>query len=369
VRLVSEWDVLTSELEALFMEGVDGPLDEEGFTALALRVFRHQYGACGTYRAFCQARSATPANVHRWQDVPFVPTSGFKHVDLLSADRVEAVFLTSGTSRGEEVRGRHLVPRLSLYRAAALTSFRAHVLPEGRASRMLSLVPSPRAAPRSSLSAMIGMVAEELVDEVAWLAEGEEGPDPDELKTEFSRSGGEDGPILVVGTAFAFVHVLDGLAARGISLRLPETARIMETGGFKGRSRAVAPAELYRAMEERLGVPSMRIVNEYGMTELLSQLYQPVLSRGSAERGRHVAPPWVRVRALHPATLLPVGPDAPGLLAFFDLANAGSIAHVLTEDLGAVTPEGVELLGRAPGAEPRGCSLVAEELLVAAENA
>ena len=53
---------------------------------------------------------------------------------------------------------------------------------------------------------------------------------------------------------------------------------------------------------------------------------------------------------------------APPGLAFFDLANVGSAVHVLTEDLGVAEGEGFRLLGRAAGAELRGCSLVVEEL-------
>jgi hypothetical protein len=38
---------------------------------------------------------------------------------------------------------------------------------------------------------------------------------------------------------------------------------------------------------------------------------------------------------------------------------------VQTEDLGCQTPEGLRLLGRATGAEARGCSLAVEELMSA----
>jgi hypothetical protein len=53
----------------------------------------------------------------------------------------------------------------------------------------------------------------------------------------------------------------------------------------------------------------------------------------------------------------------PGLLCHHDLANAGSVAAVLTEDMGVAVDGGFRVLGRAPGAEPRGCSLALEELL------
>ena len=48
----------------------------------------------------------------------------------------------------------------------------------------------------------------------------------------------------LLGTAFSFVHWLDDLAATKTRLRLPAGSRIMETGGYKGRSRAVAKTEL-----------------------------------------------------------------------------------------------------------------------------
>jgi hypothetical protein len=356
---------LAGELESLFDHGVQARLSEEAFSSMALRIFAHQFEACAVYRSFCESRGAVPGSVEGWEDVPAVPTRGFKHVELLSGPGAEAVFRTSGTTGGAGATGLHYVPRLSLYRASLLPNFEAHLLPEGERMPMLSLIPSPRAAPESSLSAMIGVVADELVTEVHWLADDPAGVDVADLQRAAADLAGRDSPALLVGTAFGFVHLLDELARMGGSADLPEGTRIMETGGFKGRSRQVSRDELYAAMYLRLGVPSHRVVNEYGMTELLSQLYEPILTEGDTQRGRHVLPPWLRARALDPTSLLPMPPGETGILAFFDLANAGSVSHVLTEDLGSVDACCVRLEGRAPGSEPRGCSLAVEELLSA----
>jgi hypothetical protein len=169
-------------------------------------------------------------------------------------------------------------------------------------------------------------------------------------------------PVLVMGTAFAWVHWLESASREGWRVRLPDGSRLMETGGFKGLAREVPRKELYAQMQVRLGLTPDRMVNEYGMTELLSQLYEPVLRRAGGGRV-HQPPPWLRVRALHPATLEPLAPGEPGILAFHDLANLGSVSAILTEDLGWVDGEGVHLSGRVPGSEPRGCSLAMEELL------
>ena len=368
-RMRESLDALAGALESLFDEGIASPLSEDAFSSMALRVFAHQFESCAIYRSFCESRGAVPGTVERWGEVPAVPTRGFKHVALLSGPGAEAVFRTSGTTGGAEATGLHYVPRLSLYRASLLPNFRAHLLPEGDRMPMLSLVPSPRAAPESSLSAMIGVVAQELVAEVRWLADDPAGVDIRDFERAAAELTARNSPALLVGTAFAFVHLLDELSRTGGSANLPEGTRIMETGGFKGRSRRVSRDELYDALHLRLGVPSHRVVNEYGMTELLSQLYEPVLAEGDAARGRHVLPPWLRARALDPTSLDPMPPGETGILAFFDLANAGSVSHVLTEDLGSVDADGVRLKGRAPGSEPRGCSLAVEELLNAPPRA
>src|SRR5207302_625090 len=61
--------------------------------------------------------------------------------------------------------------------------------------------------------------------------------------------------------------------------------------------------------------------------------------------------------------LAAVAPGATGLLCHHDLANAGSVSVVLSEDLGrAVGDDGIEVLGRVAGAAPRGCGLLLADL-------
>jgi hypothetical protein len=134
----------------------------------------------------------------------------------------------------------------------------------------------------------------------------------------------------------------------------------MQTGGYKGRSREVSAAALRAAVAGVFGLDARAVVSEYGMTELTSQCYTRALLGGDPDL--FVAPHWVRVRLLDPETLEEVAAGAPGLIAVFDLANLGSAVHLLTEDLGVAEGEGFRLLGRAAGAELRGCSLVVEEL-------
>ena len=273
------------------------------------------------------------------------------------------IFRTSGTTRGTGRRGTHYVPDPELYRSSLLPSFRAHLLPDLQRIRFVSLIPSREDAPDSSLSFMVDAAATEWASQACWVLDGEGTLDSEALAAAIREARESREPLLLLGTAFAFVHALER-ADSGLGV-LPPGSRIMETGGFKGRAREISRDELHGLLSRRTGVPRGCIVNEYGMTELLSQLYEPVLSEGPAAAGSHRPPPWLRVRALDPTTLAPLDEGREGLLAFFDLANAGSVCHVLTEDLGSVRDGHVHLLGRVRGAEPRGCSRAMDELMSA----
>lgn len=361
---------LASELEAAFSAGATNPWTEEAFADFALRCFALQFQENPAYRSLCEARQINPDTIECWEHAPAVPATAFKHLDLVTgaANSAEAVFRTSGTTRGGTRRGRHLVPHLGLYRASAVPNFAAYLMPEGERLRLLSLIPSPGDAPDSSLSAMMGMVSDDLCSGTDWVVDGRGVLDMDRVR-EVAANGQ---PLLVAGTASALVHLLGALDG-GESLKLAPGTRLMETGGFKGGGEAVSKHDLHRRLGEGLGVPPGRIVNEYGMTELLSQLYEPVLSQGlrneRVTERTHVAPPWLKVRALDPVTLAPLEAGQEGLLAFYDLANLGSVCHVLTEDVGSVAADGVRLRGRFPGSEPRGCSRAMDELLAATAEA
>jgi hypothetical protein len=178
-------------------------------------------------------------------------------------------------------------------------------------------------------------------------------------------------PAIVMGASFAFVHLLDAIheKRREGDLALPAGSRVMHTGGCKGRSREVAQAELIADIGRAFAVPEHAVVGEYGMTELSSQLYEPTLRAAhglgstDARHGVFAAPPWLRVAAVDPDTLRPLPDGTPGILRFEDLANVDSALVVQTADRGICRGANVELLGRIPGATPRGCSLAIEELM------
>ena len=135
---------------------------------------------------------------------------------------------------------------------------------------------------------------------------------------------------------------------------------MMDTGGAKGQAVPMPATEVIARAGELLAIAPAMVINEYGMTELCSQLYDatPFNCRDieSGQERYKIPPPWMRVTARDPVTLRPMADGEIGMLTFFDLANVGSVSAVMTEDLGIVERGRVRVLGRTAG-EPRGCAL------------
>ena len=335
----------------------------DSFDELALAAFAFQYERVAAYRRLCDGRGVTPATVTDWTQAPAVPALAMKRL-ALHADEPLRVFRTSGTSAAEEgggAPGVHYQPYPDLYAQAIECSFPRFCLPRLRTpAPMLSLVPTREQAPDSSLAFMAQHVLDEWGAADSTTAFGERGVDVTRARSWLAARQREGRPALLFATSFALAQLLDALARRFLHFRLAPGSVVFDTGGYKGRYQELSRADLLARLHTWLGVPPEQVVREYGMTELSSQCYTTNLLGGDGDT--FVAPHWVRVRVLHPETLAEQPAGEAGLLAVFDLANVGSVPHLLTEDIGRRHGEGFQLLGRAGGAELRGCSLTVEEL-------
>ena len=329
------------------------------FEDLALEAFAFDFERVEPFRRLCEGRGIAPGRLASWHGIPPVPTAAFKSLTLAAAPARE-VFRSSGTTGGEEARSVHHHPFPDLYRVTIDESFPRFCLPLGASASMLSLIPTREQLPDSSLSFMVDHVLSRWGGPGSVTAFGPRGVEVAKARSWAGARQREHKPVLLLATAFALAQWLEGLERMDLRFRLPAGSAVFETGGFKGRTQELTREELVEKLGVWLGVPPGSVVREYGMTELTSQCYTRALAEGDPDL--FVAPPWVRVRILDPATLEEAPAGTPGLISVFDLANLGSAVHVLTEDLGVAEGEGFRLLGRAEGAELRGCSLVVEEL-------
>jgi len=316
------------------------------FDGLALAIYAHQYAANPPYRRFVDRHGVTPAH---WSEIPAVPASAFRDSVLCCGAPVR-VYESSGTTQGPERRARHHLTDLAPYRAAALAGFARAVLPAGPRRPFVVAAPERATHPSSSLGEM-----------VSWLREAfDDGGPPSFLGATLDVAGLAaalatlDGrPIVLVAVTSALLRLVDEGRRTGRRWPLPAGSLVVDTGGCKGYDEDLPRHAILQRYEERLGVEPARVINEYGMTELSSQLY----ARADAP---HRPPPWLRTIVCDPATGRDQPPGEPGLLRHVDLANLDSVVAVQTEDVGRAVDGGIQLLGRVGGATTRGCSLLVE---------
>jgi hypothetical protein len=336
------------------------PIDEAQWDALARELFAWQFAHVPAYRRLSLAHHVTPEKLSSWRQIPAMPQQLFKRERLFAhADAPPAaVYETSGTTTGQP--GRQYLLQPDIYRTAAIEGARRTGFFDGE-PRLHFLTPSPKEAPHSSLSAMFGFWQKNSRQTGTrfWTRKGE--IDYAALRETLAREIRDRRPLALCGTAFSFVHLLDAWADLP-PLPLPPGSRILETGGFKGRSREVSKPELYAGIARTFLLPDDAIWNEYGMSELSSQAY----ARGTTSL--HQTPPWARVLVCDPATGREVGPGRRGLIRWIDLANVDSVLALQTLDQAERTPHGFCLIGRLARTEPRGCSLGADDLALQAQK-
>ncbi|MFY8104241.1 MAG: long-chain fatty acid--CoA ligase [Ramlibacter sp.] len=335
--------------------------DDAAFDAMALRLFAHQYEHNEPLRRFCQRRGLTPRRVSSWRDIPAVPINAFKETTLSCepVDACERVFMTSGTTRAE-VKGRHHHPTIAVWDLSMRRNFAARFMRTAARIPMAILFPPETELGNSSLARYLTQAVREFgTADSAWYLTSA-GMDLAGLRARLREAERSGQPLAVLGASYGFVHLLDAMAQDGESVRLPAGSRILDTGGYKRQSRELAPEDFYSELALRLGVPRMQCINMYGMTELSSQFYDegnavtPAVKRG---------PHWIRSRVVDPLTGREMRLGEQGVLVHCDLASFNSTTTILTEDVGVAVDGGFLLLGRAQGAQARGCSLAVAEFL------
>ncbi len=369
---------LCERIAAFIDGGDDGDDSKQQFEALALEVFAFQFEAIQPYQRLCRGRGRTPDNVTSWREIPAVPAVAFKQYSLFAGapEAIIRTFRSSGTSEpARSSRAHYSRDGLELMDAAIAAGARSRLFPDGRSTRILVLAPPPEQVPHMIMAhGMAHLIREYGLPGSRFLA-GPRGIDFAALWSELDGCQWNGIPVSLLGSSFGFVHFFDWMEREGCRLELPAGSRLLDAGGYKGKSREIGREAFVTWAAQLCGLRPARVINLLGMTELASQIYDR-LTPGAAGVARMKLPPhWVRTTVVEPRCPgqggpEPVGDGEIGLLRHIDLANVERPIAIQSEDVGRVVAasvdgalrRGFEILGRAKGAEPRGCSLTAEDL-------
>lgn len=294
-----------------------------------------------------------------------VPDTAFKGAaPYLFPEQMPArTFRTSGTSGAQRGSASYSPLGLELMNLSIRENARQHIIGDLERPAIVRFVPPERAAPEMvmayGMEQIAGAFAEpELSDSVI----GPDGVDFPKLERLLDAAVSAEVPVVLIGGSFAFVNICDALEARGRRWELPAGSRMVDAGGFKGRSRALDVDAMRALVQRNLGIAPDRCLNLFGMTELASQLYDaadtPVGPLGERPKGRL---PFVEPRVRDPRTAK-LRRNGVGLLEVEDLCVLDRPSVILTGDYGIASRAGVAITGRVDPSQTRGCSLALDEV-------
>lgn len=296
------------------------------------------------YRTFAHHFIPEGNTPDRIGDFPLLPIRAFKESDLIVTDfSPEMTFKSSGTGTME--RSRHHVVDLDIYRRAILQGFGTYFNTTN--FTLLCYAPGYSDNPDSSLLWMLHYLCS--LDKTGlsrFLP-----LDRPLKRSDIDKAAEHDRQIILFGAAFGLLDLLDF-----DSETLPVSSHIIETGGMKTHRREMSKTDLRNRLSDGFNVPHDHIHSEYGMCELMSQLY--------AIGGEWFeSPNWVHASvrdASEPARICEPGEE--GKVAIIDLANIYSCPFILTDDRGVMNKDGkLAVLGRWHSASLRGCNFLIDQ--------
>lgn len=316
--------------------------NESDFERVALKVYEYQVENCAIYREYVQQLNWKAPTSSK--EIPFLPISFFKSHQIISEGlKEEVIFKSSGTG-GE--RSQHFVYSKELYRRT-FQSIYAHFIGNPEDQVILALLPNYLEQGHSSLVFMVDeLISSTRGDLSSFVLDGFDDKDKmGSVVALYQKAIAEGKQVIIFGVAYSLLDLCE---------RSPDLSQaiVIETGGMKGRRKELTKQELHEALKKGLNCPN--ISSEYGMTELLSQAY-------SNANGTFKTSPWMKVQIRETNDPFNYVDDGKtGGVNIIDLANLYSCAFIATQDLGKITPNGFEIMGRFDHSDVRGCNLLVQ---------
>ena len=313
--------------------------NQSSFNKYCLDIYHFQYRNNLVYKKFCNMICENPMNINEITKIPFLPISFFKTKKILSVDKFEKVFYSSGTTTNS--KSKHFISDLKLYEESFIKNFKNNY-GELNKYTIIALLPNYYENESSSLIYMV----EKLIKLTKSNESGFFLDDYTNLSKKLNQLDSKnDRKTILIGVPYALLDLLD------FNQFCFNNTIIMETGGMKGKRKELVRNELHEKLKSGFGVN--QIHSEYGMTELLSQAY----SKGN---GIFSTPAWMKVliRDVNDAQNLDFNKKS-GAINIIDLANYNSCSFIATDDMGKFVSESeFEVIGRIDNSDVRGCNLL-----------
>jgi len=371
----AEMSRLTEKIKKFIAEGDKLPKHEreKDFNNLCVACFKVQAKNIPGYARLCAQKKIDIEAVNDFLQIPPVPVQAFKASDIFIYPKEDAckIFKTSGTSKMNQGAAYFSESGAEITSLAIVKNARTYLFPDNFDTRFFLIAPSPEAAPNLTMAFGITEVMKNIGTHGGAHYIGKDGIDWPALFSGLRECAEKNTAATIIAPSFAMVFMLDKMAAENIRLELPKGSRVLDAGGFKGRSREISRVEMIKTAAEFLGIEPGYCVNALGMSELGTQYYDNNLKNSIEGTNAPLAkenPHWAKTFVVdiedNFKILAPKTYGRTGALLHFDLTNIDRAVAILSDDAGRYAGPGFEICGRLSAGDIKGCSLTVEEMLL-----
>ncbi|MDZ7719160.1 MAG: hypothetical protein U5K72_10130 [Balneolaceae bacterium] len=310
------------------------------FEERCAKIFQFQAKSNPIYKRFIEPFGFDATDQPGLKKIPLFPIRGFKDGKMvIQTDQdFELTFKSSGTS--DMNRSVHYILSQKIYERSIVEEFGKYFSFDEYI--VLFHLPGYNKNFQSSLIWMANyLIKSDPSGKSQFIAQG----DLNDLHSLFPN---RDKKILLFGAAFGLMDIVESGEFTQV-----DGIEILETGGMKTHRREMTKPELRRELADGFGVSQKSIHSEYGMCELLSQMY--------AIAGEWFeSPHWVQISIRDPKNPSRIcEPGENGKIGIIDLANVYSCPFILTNDKGVMNSKGqFKILGRWNSEDLRGCNFL-----------
>lgn len=319
--------------------------------------------ACPAYHGMLAARGVVPRNIDRLEDVPFLPVSLFKQMELLSVDRsrIFKTMTSSGTS-GQAVSRIFLDRDTAMRQQQALVKIVSSFTGTARIPMLIIDSPSVIADRRTFSARGAGILGFSIFGtDKAYALDDDMRLDVAAVEGFLDKHQGQR--VLLFGFTFMvwqhFYRELVRLAAEGRRFDLSRAVLIHGGGWKKLQADAVSHDEFHARLREVCGMTDIH--DYYGMVEQTGCISM------ECERGHLHVSVFSDVIPRRPLDFAPCAVGETGILQVVSVIPESYPGHsLLTEDEGVLLGEDdcpcgrkgkyFKVSGRLRNAEIRGCS-------------
>ncbi len=323
------------------------------------RLVRHHRFNCESYDRICRVL-AVPDRFEHLAEVPYLPVSLFKTHELRSvpAEDVFKIMTSSGTT-GQAVSKVSLDRETATLQSKALSRIMRRIIGDQRLPMIIIDTPNVIKDRKMFSARGAGILGMKPFGRDHFFAlDDEMRLDTAGLQT-FLRER-KPGPVLIFGFTFmVWKYFLNALADAGSTVDL-SGGLLVHSGGWKKLvDEAVGNTEFKHTAAELTGIT--RVHNFYGMVEQVGSVFL------EGDDGFLYPPNFADVIIRDPQTWLPAQDGDIGVVEVLSVLPRSYPGHaILTEDLGIIHGVGaaasgwagkkLEIIGRVPRSELRGCS-------------